>query len=279
MDDDARSDARSTIRPPRRRHRLRRARPRRARGRERSGPCSATYQSVTSEAHTPHAMTSQTTSPGPGLRHRHVLDPDLVRGDRPRDPHLRWSVASEASPTGVATPRSVTSAVTSAAGVTSNAGLRQRVAVPVSCRPRSRGPRRRRAPRSRSRRRSGVVVDRRGRPGDDERDPGGTHASASPYVPTLLATSPLAATRSQPRITASTAWRAIRPAAAESTTSWCGMFRAAPARQRSASRPAAAAETRWRGPPRGVPRSASSAITASAVPRPGRRARRCCSGS
>ena len=43
-------------------------------------------------------------------------------------------------------------------------------------------------------------------------------------MPTLLATSPLAATRSQPTITASTAPPAISPAAAESTISSCGML-------------------------------------------------------
>ncbi len=42
-------------------------------------------------------------------------------------------------------------------------------------------------------------------------------------MPTLLATSPLAATRSQPTITASAAPPRIRPGAAPSTTSSCGM--------------------------------------------------------
>ena len=112
------------------------------------------------------------------------------------------------------------------------------------------GPRRRRAPRSRSSSPVGSAgsTDDVG-PATTNGMPAARAASACAYVPTLLATSPLAATRSQPTITASTSPRRIRPAAAPSTASVTGMpSRAAP--RRSAARPAAAGASRTRGPRR-----------------------------
>ena len=61
-----------------------------------------------------------------------LLDADLARRQRARDPHAS-SAAIEAASGGRATPRSVTRAVTSAAGVTSNAGLRTAVPGSVVC--------------------------------------------------------------------------------------------------------------------------------------------------
>ena len=244
-----------------------------------AGSLRATYQSVTSEPHTPQASTPQTTSPGPGSGVGRLLDPDLARRERPGDPHGLQRGDRPRRP-GSATPRSVTSAVTSAAGVTSNAGLRQRVPAPVSGAPPPHAPRRGRAPRSRSRRRS----ECRGRPTRSaRRRRTGSRprcaASARPYVPTLLATSPLAATRSQPTITASTSPAAISPAAAESTTSSCGIpsRRELPDRQPRAlqQRPRLGGEHLTRASPVGELGDHGKRRARGRA----RRARRCCSGS
>src|SRR5205085_1987181 len=57
-----------------------------------------------------------------------LLDAHLAHADRARDPHRpARSDATDARSAGDATPRSVTSAVTSSAGVTSKAGLRTAV--------------------------------------------------------------------------------------------------------------------------------------------------------
>ena len=66
---------------------------------------------------------------GPGSGSGRLLDADLARRERARDPHAS-SAATDAVVGRRATPRSVTSAVTSSAGVTSKAGLR--TAVPGS---------------------------------------------------------------------------------------------------------------------------------------------------
>ena len=63
-----------------------------------------------------------------GARVGVVLDAHLAHADRARDPHRQASSAATlAAVGGAATPRSVTSAVTSPAGVTSKAGLRTAV--------------------------------------------------------------------------------------------------------------------------------------------------------
>ena len=103
------------------------------------------------------------------LRVRRVLDPDVAGRERARHPHGR-SVRDAARGS---TPRSVTSAVTSAAGVTSKAGLRVRVPGSVrTCPP---------AERTSSGSRSSIVMSApvgvagsivRGRAGHHERDPG-----------------------------------------------------------------------------------------------------------
>ena len=68
---------------------------------------------------------------------RRLLDADLARRQRAGDPHAS-SAAMDAASGGRATPRSVTSAVTSAAGVTSKAGLRTAVPGSVASTPRER---------------------------------------------------------------------------------------------------------------------------------------------
>src|SRR6185436_7002238 len=63
-----------------------------------------------------------------GARVGVVVDAHLAHADRARDPHRQASSSAMlAAVGGAATPRSVTSAVTSPAGVTSNAGLRTAV--------------------------------------------------------------------------------------------------------------------------------------------------------
>ncbi len=167
------------------------------------------------------------------------------------------------------TPRSVTSAVTSAAGVTSKAGLRVRVPGIVRSCPA--------AARTSSGSRSSIAMSRpvgvlgsivEVGPATTNGMPAARAASARPYVPTLLATSPLAATRSQPTITASTAPAAIRPAAAESTTSSCGISSLASSYTVSRA-PCRSGRDSVAMTISSRPRAASSAITASAVPRPG----------
>ena len=198
---------------------------------------------------------------------------DLRLAPDPRVPRLSDELRQQRSPRsalgGLSTPRSVTSALMSPAGVTSNAGLRTGVPGGVSDRPR------------RARTSSAAALldhDRRPRSGSRGRssrsgrrrrtDAGGLGRQRQAKVPTLFATSPLAATRSQPTSTASTSPAAIsRPR--PSRRSARGRFRAPRAHRRSAARPAAAAATRWRARSTSPPRAASSATTASAVPRPG----------
>ena len=245
-----------------------------------AGTLRATYQSVTSDAHTPHASTSQTTSPGPGsgsgassirtsrgASDRATLIVRAARrpsfADRARDAALGHERGDERGrrhvERRVAAPR---------------AGERERP-------PRRRSaPRRRRAPRSRSRRRSDMswsTVDVG--PATTNGIPAARAASAVAYVPTLLATSPLAATRSQPTITASTSPAAISPARGGVDHQLVRDPEPPRAPRRSAARPAAAGASRWR-----APRSSGRGRRARRPPParcPGRapRARRCCSGS
>ena len=161
----------------------------------------------------------------------------------------------------------MTSAVTSAAGVTSNAGLRHGVPASVSSAP----P----AWRTSSASRSSIsissplaiaasIVDVG--PATTNGIPAARAASAWAYVPTLLATSPLAATRSQPTMTASTSPRRMSPAAAPSTSSSWGM----PARRSSqiVSRAPCSSGRVSHASTDSSPRAASSATTASAEPVP-----------
>src|SRR3954451_20499464 len=92
-------------------------------------------------------------------------------------------------------------------------------------------------------------------------------ASASAYVPTLFATSPFAATRSVPAITASASPRRISPAAALSTISSNGK----PARSSSHSvsrAPSSSGRVSHASTRTSGSRRCSSRITASAVPSP-----------
>ena len=153
---------------------------------------------------------------------------------------------------GCATPRSVTERGDQLGG----RDVERRVAHRASgqrdeLRRRRGAPRRRRAPRSRSSSPLGSAgsIDDVG-PATTNGMPAARAASACAYVPTLLATSPLAATRSQPTITASTSPRRISPAAAPSTTSVVRDRRRARAPTRSAARPAAAGASRRRAPRR-----------------------------
>ena len=126
------------------------------------------------------------------------------------------------------TPRSVTMAVTSAAGVTSNAGLRAAApsgAIVVPAKSST-------SVSARSSIGDAAPVERGGIDGaprrdDVERDAVGARGEARPYVPILLATSPLAAMRSAPTTTACTMPRAMMPAAAPSTMTSYGMPSAA----------------------------------------------------
>src|SRR5213078_1705956 len=138
--------------------------------------------------------------------------------------HRASSAAIAAAVGGRATPRSQTNAVISSAGVTSNAGLRTATSGSVIRPP----PGRRTSSASRSSISISSPLGSAGStddvgPATTKGIPAARAASAWAYVPTLLATSPLAATRSQPTITASISPRRMRPAAAPSTASVTGM--------------------------------------------------------
>ncbi len=258
---------------------------RRARGRAPRAGCGAMYQSVTSEPQTPHARTSQTTSPAPGLGIGRLLDPDVARGERPRDPH-RGASGRDATPRRDRLDRRrapSTSALTSDAGrdvegrVTTR---RARAGVEALPRP---------AVRTSSESRSSIAISRAGRawprsivdvgPATTNGMPAARAASASPYVPTLLATSPLAATRSQPTITASTAPAGDQPRRGRVDDQLVRDVQAGELVGRRAAPPGAAAATRWRARSRAC--RARPARRSPRAPSRGRarRARPCCSGS
>ena len=110
-----------------------------------AGTLRATQASRTSEPQTPHASTRQTTSPAPALGVGRLLDAHLARRRRERATLIASSARDRTRRRAArATPRSVTSAVTSSAGVTSKAGLRtgvpgeRRAATPPNARTSSR---------------------------------------------------------------------------------------------------------------------------------------------
>ena len=176
----------------------------------------------------------------PGDRIGELLDDHLARGQRPRDLIIAASTAAERRRQQPEHRLARRRRGDPALGDERRDERRRRhvegrvaarrVRRPSAARRPRGGPRRRRAPRSRSRRRSrstASIVEVG--PATTNGIPAACAASACAYVPTLLATSPLAATRSQPTITASTSPRRMSPAAAPSTSSSCGM----PARRSS----------------------------------------------